>query len=97
MSLKESLSLSDIGRLKNPTRKRYTRREKSRYGFSQSRLNYFFISCHLEYYTKNTDIIPSIKSDHSLLYLEVSFANESERDKETWKLNVSLLEDKECV
>ena len=76
VSLMESLSLSDIWRLKNPTRKRYTRREKTRYGFSQSRLDYFFMSCHLEYYTKNTDIMPSIKSDHSLLSLEISLADE---------------------
>ena len=74
----ESLSLSDI-RLKNPTCKRYICREKARYGFSQSRLDYFFIYCHLEYYTKNTDIMPSIKSDHSLSSLEISLANEPKK------------------
>ena len=41
--------------------------------------------------------MPSIKSDHSLLSLEISLADEPKRGKGTWKLNVSLLEDKEYI
>ena len=94
-TLMEMLSLVDIWRLRNPTRKRYTRRERTKYGFSQSRLDYFIISCHLEYFLKNTDILPSIKSDHSLLCMNLSLVNEPKRGKGTWKLNVSLLEDED--
>ena len=81
ISLIEVLNLVDIWRLKNPDAKRYTWREKTRYGFRQSRIDFFLISCHLEYYTETTQILPGIKSDHSLLKLSLFIKDEPKRGR----------------
>ena len=97
ISLIEVLNLVDIWRLKNPDAERYTWREKTRYGFSQSRIDFFLISCHLQYYTETTQILPGIKSDHSLLKLSLFIKDEPKRGRGVWKLNVSLLQDKQVI
>ena len=91
--LLESLNLIDIWRLRNPKTLRYTRRERTRYGYSQSRLDYFLISCHLQSNIKLVDILPSIKSDHSLLQITTMLENEPKRGKSLWKLNTGMLTD----
>ena len=83
----------DIWRLKHPNKLRYTWREKTRYGFTQSRIDYVLISCHLQYFTQHVDILPSIKSDHGLLKLMPKLKNEGKRGRGIWKLNTSLLLD----
>ena len=65
IQLIELLDLTDIWRLKNPHTVRFRRREKTLYGFKQTRIDFFLISCGLEYYINKVDILPSIKSDHS--------------------------------
>ena len=89
----QTFDLVDIWRLKHPDTVRYTRREKTRYGFKQSRLDYIFITCNLEFTTMASGIIPSIKSDHSLLKVSLCLENEPKRGRGLWKLNVSLLTD----
>ena len=91
--LMHNLNIVDIWRLRHPDTKRYTRREKTRFGFSQSRIDYFLASCQLEYVIVSTDILPSIKSDHSLLRLSVLLNKEQPRGKGLWKFNTSLLYD----
>ena len=44
-----------------------------------------------------SDIIPSIKSDHSLLKVSLCLENEPKRGRGLWKLNVSLLTDSQYV
>ena len=89
----QTFDLVDIWRLKHPDTVRYTSREKTRYGFKQSRLDYIFITCNLEFTTMASGIIPSIKSDHSLLKVSLCLENEPKRGRGLWKLNVSLLTD----
>ena len=90
--LVDDLDLVDIWRLKHPQKKRFTRHEKTRYGLAQSRIDFFLISCHLEFATISTDILPSIKSDHSLLSLNLSVFKQ-QKGRGLWKMNVSLLQD----
>ena len=59
--LMHNFDMVDIWRLKHPDTNRFTRREKTRFGFKQSRIDYFLLSCHLEFSVKFTDIVPSIK------------------------------------
>ena len=81
LQLIELLDLTDIWRLKNPHTVRYTRREKTRYGFKQTRIDFFLISCGLEYYINKVDILPSIKSDHSLLQISIHLENKQKQGK----------------
>ena len=67
--LMQNLNMVDIWRLKHPNTVRYTRREKTRSGFTQSRIDHFLISCHLEFSVVSTDMVPGLKLDHSLLKL----------------------------
>ena len=92
-----NLDLIDIWRLKHPNAKRFTRREKTRYGFKQSRIDYFLISCHLEFLVVSTEILPSIKSDHSLLKLSLTANKDQTRGRGLWKFNGSLLNDNDYV
>ena len=81
LRLQQMLDVIDIWRILNPNKLRYTRRQRARSGFSQSRLDYFLISCHLQYSVKTIDILPSIKYDHSLLQLVLIIIDEPSRGK----------------
>ena len=84
------LDLVDIWLLKHPQKKRFTRhKKKTRYGFARSWIDFFLISCHLEFTTVCTDI----KSNHSLLSLNISIIKQQKKGRGLWKMNVSLLQD----
>ena len=93
IQLFHTLDLIDIWRLRHPSTNRYTRREKTRFGVKQTRIDSFMVSCHMEYETHIVDILPSIKSDHSLLKYAFVLEGEQKRGKGLWKLNTSLLLD----
>ena len=60
-------SLIDIYRIRNPTKKTFTRRENSRNGYIHSRLDYLFLSVGLSYLISSTETHPGNRSDHSLI------------------------------
>ena len=93
----ETLDLMDIWRLKNANITRFTRREQTSFGFSQSRIDYFLILSHLQYHLCKTDIVPNIKSDHSLLLLIFDIEVENKRGRGLWKLNTGLHLDNEYI
>ena len=97
LQMMNSHDLVDIWRLKHPDTKRYTWREKTRFGFAQSRIDYFLISCHLEFYVTPINILPSLKSDHSLLTLSLASSKYDIRGRGLWKFNCSLLDDDSYV
>ena len=55
------------------------------------------ISCHLEFSVVSTDIIPTIKSDHSLLKLSFCSEKDHARGRGLWKFNASLLQDNDYI
>ena len=77
--------LCDIFRVRNPLECRFTWRNKN--PFKQRRLDFFLISDSLQELVKETDIIPSVQSDHSAIILKISRVNESERGRSYWKFN----------
>ena len=89
--LMHNLDLVDIWRLKHPDTQRSTRHEKTRFGLIQSRIDYFLISCHLEFSATARDISPSIKSDYSLLKVYLLSNKDHHRGKGLWKSNADLL------
>ena len=90
-------SLVDIWRHRNTTLTHFTRREKSHNGIVQSRLDYWLVSCSLEYLINKAVIKPGYHSDHSIITIELELVDTQRRGRGYWKFNNSLLNDKQYV
>ena len=88
--LKHSLNLTDIWRQQNPLTKRYTWSQPN--PLVRCRLDYFLISSSLAKSQVCAKILPSIKSDHSLIEITLKLRGPP-RGPGMWKLNTSLLQD----
>ena len=86
--LLQSYELCDIWRIRNKNTKRYTYRQRT--SFIQRRLDYIFVSSDLQDCVKTIDVIPSVNTDHSAVYLQIRVQNENRRGKSYWKFNNSL-------
>ena len=89
--LMEILNLTDIWRLKNPTKKKFTWRQPK--PLIQCRLDFFLISESMEDSITSADILPAYKSDHSAITLSIKDISCEKRGPGYWKLNTKLLED----
>ena len=87
--MQNEFSLHDIWRLKNPTLQSFTWGRCSSFVFC--RLDYWLISDKFHDLVTKVDIIPSIKTDHSAIFLELEEIESSGRGAGFWKLNTSLL------
>ena len=83
--------LVDMWCIRNPSVKRFTYRQHK--PLIQRRLDYFLLSDYLQDYTKHTDIIPAVLTDHSAIILKLSGSEGSQRGHSYWKFNNSLLTD----
>ena len=90
-------SLTDIWRVRNPDKRYFTRRQNSKKGIVQSRLDYWLISTGIAYLIKEVNIKPSYGSDHSILTMEMKIINTDKRGRGYWKFSNSLLTDIEYV
>ena len=97
LQLIENFDIVDIWKIKNPGVHKFTRREKTRFGFTHSRIDYFLLNSHMEYIIQKADILPGLKSDHSLLELTFLLEKQPKRGRGLWKLNTSLLQDADYV
>lgn len=88
-------NLIDIWRLLNPKVDRYTFRQKT--PLIQTRLDYFLISNNLQDFIVNTNILPSIRSDHSIITMHVKHISEQARGNSHWKFNSSLINDQAYI
>ncbi|CAC5414910.1 unnamed protein product [Mytilus coruscus] len=91
----EEFELCDIWRTKNVDSRLYTWRQRT--PLIQCRLDFWLISNFLSSSVTKTSIVPSIKTDHSLIKLTLSGENFSERGPGFWKFNSGLLTDKDYV
>ena len=92
-NLLEKLDICDIFRIRFPNKKRFTFRQKNRNGVVvHRRLDYVFISNSLQEYAKSVDVLPSMLSDHSPVFLSIDENKDINRGKGTWKLNNVLLQ-----
>ena len=85
--------LVDIWRIRNPNEKQFSRGDRSRTVFLQSRIDLWLISVALEYQVTSTKIKPGNNSDHSLIKLSFEILETQKRGKGYWKFNNSLLND----
>ena len=63
----------------------------------QRRLHFWLVSNGMREDIDNVDVIPSLKSDHSAIVLSINGIENRPRGPSFWKLNSSLLDDKEYV
>ena len=102
-SLLTEIDLIDIWRIRNPNKLYYTRREMSRSGLVQSRLDFWLVSISLEFQITKCSIEPGNSSDHSLVKLTLethllnSLIETQKRWKGFWKFNNSLLTDSKYI
>ena len=92
----EEFSLVDIFRIRNKNQI-FTRREFTKSGFIQSRLDYWFTSIQLEYLIQNTSIKAGNSSDHGIISLDLELVDTQKRGKGLWKFNNNLLTDPDYV
>ena len=93
--LQDGLDLVDIWRTKNPETKSDTWSQKSPAIFC--RLDYWLISNNLFDYVQSTGINPAVKTDHAAIDLCISDIVDEVKGPGMWKLNVSLLDDKDYL
>lgn len=86
--LKEEMDLSDVWRVRNPTKKGFT---FSRGQYS-SRLDYFLISSHLMDRVSKMDITNLAHSDHAMIAITIG-RQDSSRGPGLWRFDVDLLTD----
>ena len=83
--------------MNNPKEKKFTWRDNTRVGLVQSRLDYFLVSRNLNYQISKCQLKPGLRSDHSLIKLEIKLVQTQQRGKGYWKFNNSMLHDKTYV
>ena len=93
--LQSELDLHDIWRVKNPTIRSFTWSQSNPLVFS--RLDYWLISNSLSDNVSNVDMISAITTDHSAIKIEFQDVDDKVKGPGFWKLNCSLLNDKQYV
>ena len=94
LALMEDTDLIDIWRVQHPDKSRFTWHCNNPNIFC--RLDFFLVSFDMTSYIKHTDIKPGFRTDHSKINLTLA-TESNERGKGFWKLNCSLLSDKEYI
>ena len=91
------MNLVDISRTRYPKEMKFTRRERSRGGLVQARLDFWLVSEQLSFQIKKCEIKPGIKSDHSLVKITLDLLHTQARGCSYWKFNNTLLKDQKYV
>ena len=87
--------LVDIWCIRNPDSKRFTWRQRN--PFIQRRLDYWLISDVCQDDIEKSDIIPSINSDHSAIFLHFNSIDKPKHGPSFWKFNASLVNEEDFV
>ena len=86
----ETFDLIDAVRFLHPDKRIYTRIQRNPPVLT--RIDHWLISSHLANYLKTAHTLPGIKSDHSIIYLQIC-SNSAQRGRGFWKFNSTLLRD----
>ena len=93
--LTERHNLCDVWRVRNPTNRRFTFRQKN--PFLQRRLDFIFISNELQESVVNVEVLPSVNSDHFPIYLKLAENTSLSRGRLYWKFNNSFLKELDYI
>jgi len=94
-ALVECYELCDIWRLNNENKRMFTWHCKKKKIYC--RLDYWLVSEHLTNLIYETDIIPSVVSDHSIIKISIRNPKLQTRGPGYWKFNITLLRDKQYI
>ena len=95
-SYMEESQLVDIWRTRNENAARYTHfKVKGKHCYA--RLDYFIINYGLVVQVQKAEILPSYKSDHSMISVQILEHDKQQRGRGYWKLNNSIFNDIENV
>ena len=89
------IKLKDVWRELHPNDKRFTWRRFN--SAQQGRLDYFLVSENILQTTISSTIEQGYRSDHSIITLELDFAEHNQRPRTFWKFNNTLLKDNKYV
>lgn len=92
----EQKSLVDIWRVRNPEEMKFTWKKVQSGQLIMSRLDYFLVSSDIALCTKDAQIKPGYKSDHSRIALQLDLSS-VQRGKGFWKFNNMHLKDKKFL
>ena len=93
-NIKNRNNMIDIWRKQNPKKKEYT--YFNNLADFKSRIDRFYLTTNIEInYKIKTQIIQNYLSDHRMIKLSIHKKNEKKRGPSYWKLNSSILENKE--
>ena len=95
--LMDMFMLVDVWRMSNPLAKKYTwqRYDKKKKKLSASRIDYFLVNHGLTTEIQS-DIVSSVCTDHSMITITIKLHSVM-RGRGLWKLNTSLLTEKDYV
>ena len=93
--IKTNFDLIDPWRTANPKKREYTWKERNKNRNIESRLDRFYTTSSIMTY--NFDFLATIWSDHKIISFEVTIGKPPSKGTNYWKLNTSILEDKEYV
>ena len=96
-NIKSDMNIIDIWRTLHPDSTRCTRRQMSKSGLVQSRLDFWLISTFMLYDVEKCDIYPGLKSDHSVVTLHFKSNETQPRGRGFFKFNTLLLKDRKYV
>lgn len=96
IEFQEDFQLVDIWRERNPTCKLFTFHTRGG-EFIQSRIDIWLVSAFLTPFVKQCQIKPSIKTDHSMITLDMQGEMWNQRGPGFWKFNSTLLHDQTYV
>ena len=95
LSMMSENDLCDIFWVRNSDTPRFSWCRKTL--FKQRRLDFFLVSDSMKENIESTDIIPSVRSDHSAIKIKLCSLQEGSRRQRYWKFNSSLIEDRKFV
>ena len=93
--LTERHNLCDVWRVRNPTNRRFTFRQKN--PFLQRCLDYIFVSNELQESVVNVEVLPSVNSDQSPIYFKLVENTSLSRGRSYWKFNNSFLKELDYI
>ena len=94
LNIKKDYELNDPWRINNPNTHQFTWFQKN--PVKMSRLDFFLVSNDIPNLLYSTSIKPGYRSDHSIVCISLK-ANDNKKGHGFWKMNTSLLEDKNYV
>ena len=95
-NIMEEYMMVDLWRLRNPEKKEYSWKKKGSYPSKASRIDMALVSKGIDQKVEMIDYFSSVFTDHRAVYMVVDL-KPFERGKGYWKLNASLLQDKEYI